>query len=960
MSGVVKFIGKSLKVVSKTLKATVKVIKNVGRVVEKIGTKLSHCIDKIPGVGEVLTVLCPGITIIVYTIESIGLTLQGELDKAAGSIVKGALSSVPGINENFFKDRIKTVWSYDTQVYNFLDGQTNSKGKVVVQDIKKLFAQQAIIYKQSMSEAYIQELLGGGGIRLRRYITWAYNRGYVNAINFSADISSITFADDSDETVKIRNDEIESYISNILDQLYPVTSDYMAHVYNLSDATISRLTSVSIIKSYLQSKGILNKYTSLGNYVLYRNGANYPVDSYDSIYAQITANNKASGIYIRFTDNTYEFIPEANYKDNLASNDLWLQCDYVVETMTVEPATKIVTQVNADGTTSMVEVPIDPEECWDTQTPTITYTTGFVTYKKGSGQANIDKFFNTTTNAITMQFAPFIPLRSWTRNYTKDNVPTIYPWLRKASLKALGGRKTIDKTMTGIADNKDADKIDYAVYTFGIPINTQFNYGKKYIYNFISTLFKLKKSLRPIGLQYGLKEVVFEDVTNVASVDVGGFNFSLAASKPEFNYEFKLTWFWEQMYRCVGNYYSGSKKGQVEIFNTTYSFNFDPTFDYDTQSEYYNEKLYYKNQAGLTDAKKNAYTSFEAMQEEISLNPEAFNDGTKVVDNNLHIKYYVTDNQFIEYIVTNFTLLSQVLPGHPVAITAHSSLLPGSGCKFTVPVEYSSFRKLTLYEQDQCTQLMHNIYLNHYEFKNYTIKWYQRDEVVMLFKIVTVVVVVVITIVGTIFGGWGGPAGAGIYGAVSSFLVSVGFNAVVASICAHILIAVVCMIIAKLVAKWTNNDIIGAIVGFVCAIYSYGGFEGSLSSISDSLITQLSDPKTWVIGASKITDLYTKHKQTKLNKLNAELITEQAAFNAEYKQKNDELQDKLLALQNNVGSKIIALQYAMLCNPETSQTIWEASASVDMTYHSCMSVLDTPSSLLTLPEDPTLGLTILD
>ena len=131
-------------------------------------------------------------------------------------------------------------------------------------------------------------------------------------------------------------------------------------------------------------------------------------------------------------------------------------------------------------------------------------------YQLGTGQANLDAWFNTNMPV----FFPVIPIR-----FNNQMISVSHPPIAAMNTKLLRRGYSINymKLENSLAEHPDLGDIDHAYLFFGIPINAKDNASKLYLFKFFEYFFKDSTSKTPYamdGWTYGWDRRVLNDVTD--------------------------------------------------------------------------------------------------------------------------------------------------------------------------------------------------------------------------------------------------------------------------------------------------------------------------------------------------------------------------------------------------------------------------------------------------------------
>ena len=105
----------------------------------------------------------------------------------------------------------------------------------------------------------------------------------------------------------------------------------------------------------------------------------------------------------------------------------------------------------------------------------------YLIYGYQTGNLVYDSLFKAAV-AYERSYAPYIPVRIWNQ-MVPDVSSELYNWCKKASKRIFDG-KTYDQLLEQVEDNPSIGDIDFTYVHFGVAINTPFQVGKKYIFQY--------------------------------------------------------------------------------------------------------------------------------------------------------------------------------------------------------------------------------------------------------------------------------------------------------------------------------------------------------------------------------------------------------------------------------------------------------------------------------------------
>lgn len=169
----------------------------------------------------------------------------------------------------------------------------------------------------------------------------------------------------------------------------------------------------------------------------------------------------------------------------------WI-CDYIASTQQVEItyedlSTELISVPDYDASKRYLFVQyVETTPGDDTADPVIPEenTSGMWIYQIGSGTAALDSLDSSET--IPGEFVPFIPLRMWNKGIDHEDYSDIYSVCASAYRQATG--EDIDTLLETIEDNEDIDDVDFCSLYFGVPLNTEDNSARIYLYEFFKRM----------------------------------------------------------------------------------------------------------------------------------------------------------------------------------------------------------------------------------------------------------------------------------------------------------------------------------------------------------------------------------------------------------------------------------------------------------------------------------------
>lgn len=401
-------------------------------------------------------------------------------------------------------------------------------------------------------------------------------------------------------------------------------------------------------------------------------------------------------------------------------------------------------------------------------------------YKRDTGKPTLDVLF-TNTNDMG-DFIPFIPIRHESRFLSNSYQSNIKNNASKAIKKALD--TSYDEMIKKIAKTPSLNDIDYAYITFGVSLNTKEPEGRRYIYEFFTTLrSQLGSELNSYKQWKADYQKAYEEwleysnnfnnrifiksrpapIPNRKNMSLnvrGALGYNMTISFMDIHEKFG-----------TGKVISSMKRGDVIIryLGTDSFYNFIP-----------------ERSSGITRYTRNLSQSADIIS----------------------IVFQITDNTWRELKIYGLSHSNLIYRGKSVVISGTQALRDREESGFIIPLHEGIFKNIPLVKGTQlCTSCSYVVFNSYQVVKS---KWYQSG----IFKLVVFVVAIVVTF-------YTGGAGAGLLGtnlAVGSALGFTGIAAIVAGAIANGIAAAIVSQIIQTASTELLGDELGALIGSIASI----------------------------------------------------------------------------------------------------------------------------------------------
>lgn len=416
-------------------------------------------------------------------------------------------------------------------------------------------------------------------------------------------------------------------------------------------------------------------------------------------------------------------------------------------------------------------------------------------YKRGSGNADLDALFTSSTTAGT--FFPVIPIRIDNQFVSQSYYGHIHPWVEKAVRRATNF--TFDKVVDQISQNPSLGDIDYAYMVFGVSLNTPENTGKRYLYEFFKDA-GLAKGEAALDAFWGSHSAAhaawdawvlwYQSERNVSTRD--RISSAVVVERPAIpavpqtsivvsaavNYTTIVSFAGVSETTHVGKYIPSVKVDDLRIYMgpTQFVYGFE-------------EHIYGRDGSG------GGYPA-------------------QVIDKleSIFIEWQVGENTFRRLKVTNPIHTNYVYQGRTIVTLASQALGSGAESGFIVPMQDETLRSLSIPVATQLVTSCNYMVFNCYQVVRQ--EWYETS----FFKFILLVVIVVVMVY---TGGGSAGASGGLLGSNAMVGATLGFVGTTAIVVGAIANAIVGMIVAQIISRVSVQlfgEKFGTIIGAIASI----------------------------------------------------------------------------------------------------------------------------------------------
>jgi len=434
-------------------------------------------------------------------------------------------------------------------------------------------------------------------------------------------------------------------------------------------------------------------------------------------------------------------------------------------------------------------------------------------YRLGSGNAALDALGSSDDNAFN-EFYPFIPFRINNTFVTEEEYEEELPLITRAYKKATNAK--IDDMIESLETSESIGDIDYAFMVYGVPLNTEDNSSKKYIYNFFKKLIPFQTTSGPeydsilnsADLRAEYDEAYAEwyeaqapvgrdgepDTNNplygtpppvyVPPAQITTSTLKIASIDPVVaSYDQRLLWTTIFETNFSGVYEEGMRSGDIKFVNQD-------------------------NDVIITGVQVNTHPETgEIRRTDITASIPKF----KIV-------YQTTNDSYVEMTILGMTHRNYVYGGRYVNITPTQAFEDDEESGFIIPIHHPTVLEMSLVDSTQMSLSNTLLLLNSYQIVK--IKFYQRG----FFKVLVYIVLIVLAVLGA-------PqlaaAGVGILGTNAAVGAALGYAGTAALVAGAVANAIAAIIIAEIISRSAVaifGEKIGAIIAAVVNFIVLGGF----------------------------------------------------------------------------------------------------------------------------------------
>lgn len=428
--------------------------------------------------------------------------------------------------------------------------------------------------------------------------------------------------------------------------------------------------------------------------------------------------------------------------------------------------------------------------------------TGYYQYK--SGKWYFDEYFGESKANFNTYFSiiPFRDDKSW---LSKTSNNTWYTWASKAYKKATGAKNTASysKCMDQIKKSEGIDQSAFIYQVFGVSINTAWQPGLKFLYNYFYNLYLNEKISTSKGISTA--DTVSDVVTNALLQQVNiftGRTVYIRSTTGVCNYDTRISWSGMTYYLKSGQHYEGANIGTYHSRRQAVTSSYQEShYDYETGNTYY------------TTEYRTYYYSIWSHQKSANRYEEIWVRDLKFSSTIYHGKS-VSYNAYDE-----LATRGDAVTGPKVTDDA----IGESG--FIIPLEWQTFRELSLFNRQDLSECCNYLVVN--SWQKVKIRWYQKG----WFKVFLQIVVIIIVIICYIYSGPGGSAASSAGSALTSSASAAAaakavVMAVIASVVTNLVLKMLSPILTKMFGE-TFGTILSAVIAVIASVICCGYVSGA-------------------------------------------------------------------------------------------------------------------------------------
>lgn len=327
--------------------------------------------------------------------------------------------------------------------------------------------------------------------------------------------------------------------------------------------------------------------------------------------------------------------------------------------------------------------------------------TGYYQFK--SGKWYFDEYFGESKANFNTYFSiiPFRDDKSWISR-TSNNA--WYTWASKAYKRATGGKNLAgyNNLMDQLKKSDGVDDTAFIYEVFGVPINTAWQPGLKFLYNYFYNLYLNEKisTAQTASTADLIDSSKGSSFIKKESVDISRTVY-IKSTTGVCNYDTRISWSGMTYYLKSGQQYEGAKVGTYhsrrEAVTSSYQ---EGHYDYESGQTYYTTKY------------QTVYYSIWSHQKSANRYEEIWVRDLKFSSTIYHGKA-VSYNAYDE-----LASRGDAVTGSTVSADA----LGESG--FVVPIEWQTFKELSVFDRHNLSMCCQMLVIN--SWKKVKIRWYQR------------------------------------------------------------------------------------------------------------------------------------------------------------------------------------------------------------------------------------------
>jgi hypothetical protein len=395
---------------------------------------------------------------------------------------------------------------------------------------------------------------------------------------------------------------------------------------------------------------------------------------------------------------------------------------------------------------------------------------------------------------------PFIPIRIDNKFLGEGFRPAAYEQAKKGYKKAIGGK--LDDLIEQIEDNENLDDIDYAFIVFGVPLNTEDNLGRQYIYKYLKRLIDYQTTnettfdtwLNDTTTNYTPGSELNTKWAEIGDETAGGGRTpppggppTPAPPRPPLSFVPRSSII---MQAPISSPFRNDLKLEIQWQSTEEEF-----FD------------------GVGKPGVVAGDVWWTINDDQVIDLVGYGDGffDSLVFNNLRLWYQLDSGHYSRLNLKGLKFRNTIYQGKTEEISAKDALTDPDESGFLIPINSGVFAEFSLVNQTELS--MNNTFLLFNCYQVVKQPWYASG----FFKIILVVAVIVIT---ALSGGLGAGT-VGLLGANAVVGAAIGFTGLAAVIAGAVANMVAAMIVTKLIGMVATAILPPEIAMIVAAIASF-------------------------------------------------------------------------------------------------------------------------------------------